>query len=205
MGIIIMMHGLPLAGKSTAAAKIKKALESEGISAEIVKSVATRYGEGNKVLEKPEELIDERIEKTRREKDDSYKRMCNLAAEQISEGNLPILDATFHKRRRREWVYELSRKKETGVIIIWVQFDDEDRIRSMLDERKRNHDLGDNILCEWEQYSIMKSQFKPLDEKEQRSRKIVIFDRKNKNIRLYNCRPEDSLISMICGAVNDEQ
>ncbi len=202
---ILMIHGLPLAGKSTAAAKIKEALEKKGIKAEIIKSVATRYGKGDKVLKNPEELIDERIEKTRREKDDSYRAMCKLAARSISAGYIPILDATFHNRKRREWVYELCRKEKSGLIILWVEFDDEKEIKSMLDERKKDHNIWDNILCEWKQYSIMNTQFEPLDETELKSRRIIRFDRKNNAVKLYNCNNKESMINISCEAVKSEK
>ena len=65
-----MTYGFPVSGKSTLA----KALQDNGIGI-IIKSVVTRNPESTKRFTTAS--IDERVEKTRREKDESYRRLLS--------------------------------------------------------------------------------------------------------------------------------
>ncbi|MFH1915757.1 MAG: AAA family ATPase [Nanoarchaeota archaeon] len=171
--MIIMMHGLPVSGKSYLAEKMRSALEARGIRAEIVKSVATR--DPNSTKKFTIESIDERVEKTRKEKDDSYRKLLELAEEKLNAGIVPILDATFHKRYRRMWAYRLARKLKEDLVVVSCVFDDEDDIGKILRDRAGTSDK-DAILDSNEMRILMKEQADPLDNDE--TAKLIVFDRK---------------------------
>jgi len=99
--------------------------------------------------------------------------MIELAEKEIKIGVIPILDATFHKKYRREWVYALSRKIGRELYLIWCICNDDRIIKKELEKRKKNALNKDNILNEGGQYCIMKDQFEELDDDEIRNVKII--------------------------------
>ncbi len=152
--MIIMMHGLPGAGKSFFAEKIAKTIPN----AIILKTVSFRSSHGQGT-----ELFDETNPQTREDKDNSYKAVCEEARKAVKAGKVPILDATFHKRYRREWVYNLAKELNERVIVISVTCD-ENTIKKRLQERKVINDK-DAFLKSEEAYKIMKDQSDELNEK----------------------------------------
>ncbi|MCX6707637.1 MAG: AAA family ATPase [Candidatus Woesearchaeota archaeon] len=203
MHTIIMLHGHPLSGKSTAANKIKEFLDNNGLRADIVKSVATRYNEAEK-KELTKDFIDEKIEKTKKEKDNSYMALCSIAEEKVKGDIIPILDATFHKHYRREWVYDLSKKLDANVYIIWIEFDDIKKIKKMLEQRQNNHDFRDNILSKWEQHALMVEQTDSIIDNELKNNeniKMIRFDRAKKSLKFYNCSIKEKIVSLVCEAL----
>ncbi|MFH1916755.1 MAG: AAA family ATPase [Nanoarchaeota archaeon] len=152
---------------------MKSVLDAKGIRSEIVKSVATR--DPNSTKKFTTASIDERVEKTRKEKDDSYRKLLELAEEKVNEGIVPILDATFHKRYRREWVYELAKKLKEDLVVLSCVFDDEDEIERILKQRAGTGDK-DAILDSNEMRAIMKEQADLLDKDE--TAKLIVFDRR---------------------------
>jgi predicted kinase len=172
--MIIMMHGLPVSGKSFLAKKICDSFVKNKISAEIVKSVATRDPASTKKFTVAS--IDEIVPRTCMEKDESYKKLLEMARERLSSGIIPILDATFHKRYRREWVYSLAQKLHEDLVVVSCVFDDEEEIGRILKERAQTDDK-DAILDSSEMRRVMQEQADPLDRREWE--KIVFFDRRN--------------------------
>lgn len=200
---IIMLHGHPLSGKSTAANKIEEFLDKNGLKADIVKSVATRYKETERE-DLTKDFIDETIEKTRKEKDDSYRALCRIAEEKVKEGVIPILDATFHKHYRREWAYDLGKKLDADVYVIWIEFDDVEGAKKMLEQRQNNHDFRDSILSKWEQYDLMVRQTEKIEDneiKDKKKIKIIRFDRARSSFKFYNCSKKEKIVSFICEAL----
>lgn len=95
-----MLHGQPLAGKSTAAKNIIKVLKKNNLKSEIVKSVHTRHKKSGNLFNK--DFVDEDIKETKAEKDEAYSNLCDIAKKLLKQGIIPVLDATFHKKHRRE-------------------------------------------------------------------------------------------------------
>ncbi len=152
--MIIMMHGLPGTGKSFLAENIAKTIPS----AVILKTVSFRKSRGKGV-----ELFDETNQQTREDKDDSYKAVCEEARKAVKAVKIPILDGTFHKRYRREWVYDLAKELKEKVVVISVACN-ENIIKERLQERKIKASK-DAFLKSAEAYRIMKSQADDLNEK----------------------------------------
>jgi predicted kinase len=149
-----MMHGLPGTGKSFFAEKIAK----NSPNAIILKTVSFRRAHG-----KGAELFDETSPQTQEDKDNSYKAVCEEARKAVKAGKVPILDATFHKRYRREWVYNLAKELNERVVVISMTCD-ENAIKKRLQERKTTNDK-DAFLKSVEAYKIMKDQADNLNEK----------------------------------------
>lgn len=149
-----MMHGLPGTGKSFLAEKIAKTIPN----AIILKTVSFRRAHG-----KGAELFNETNQQTREDKNNSYKAVCEEARKAVKAGKVPILDATFHKKYRREWIYNLAKELNEKVIVISVTCD-ENVIKKRLQERKvmKNKDA---FLKSAESYKIMKNQSDDLNEK----------------------------------------
>ena len=171
-----MLHGKPLSGKSYTAEMLKQ-LSTKTQKYTVIKSVTIRYG--NNPIDFTKECVDERLPATKKEKDQCQQALVKKAADQLSLGNNVILDATFHKRYRREWVYNLAKHHSANLVMVWMKLDDQKEIRKLLEERAANRDFKDNILYTWDQYMVMVEQYESLDEN---VKNIIKVDRDNSKI-----------------------
>jgi hypothetical protein len=143
-----MMHGLPGTGKSFVAQKIAEKFPN----VVILKSVQFRRDTGNSSVGR----FDENNPETKREKDDTYKLLCQAARNALEKGKTPVLDATFHKKYRREWVYQLGVEMKADVFVISVTCDEPvifDRLKN-----REKQDSSDAFLKSKEAYEIMRQQ-----------------------------------------------
>lgn len=149
--MIIMVHGLPGTGKSFLARQLSQSTPNSVV----LKTVSLRQVRGQ-----GPELFDENDKNTREDKDNSYKVLCEVAEKALQEGKTPILDATFHKKYRRQWVYDLANKMNAKLAIISVSCD-EALVFERLKRRKEQKD-EDAFLNSIEAYAVMKQQQDPL-------------------------------------------
>ncbi len=145
---ILMLHGLPGTGKSFIAQKIAEQFPD----VVVLKSVQFRHDTGNSSVGR----FDETNPKTKKEKDDSYKFLCETAKASLEKGKIPVLDGTFHKRHRRELVYQLASEMNANVLVISTVCD-EHVIFERLKAREKQ-DNSDAFLKSKEAYEIMKRQ-----------------------------------------------
>jgi len=151
--MIIMLHGLPGSGKSFLADKIAKNIPNSII----LKTVSYR-----KTELKGTDRFNETYSTARKEKDESYKLLLEETKKYLLQGKTPILDATFHKKYRREWFYELAKKMKQKIAVIDV-IADEQKIKQRMQERKGKTDK-DAYLDSWEAHKLMKEQGDDLGE-----------------------------------------
>ncbi len=183
---IIMLYGHPMSGKTTAAAKIQNYLRKKGILAEIIGSAKHRLK--GKAHSSTTGFVDEENVRTKNVKDKAYRGVCKAAAKCLRKNVVPILDATFHKRYRREWVYALAKSEGAAVYLVWLAYDDDKAIKKSLQERR---EAGKVIaLHSWGQYAIMRQQTDRVEDNELVKqpnclRGIVQFDRGKGTVRLY--------------------
>ena len=150
-GLIIMLHGLPCSGKSFLADRIAESFDD----VVVLKTVDFRRVRG-----KGAGLFDENNPKTKEDKDESYKLLCSAARDAVLEGKIVVLDATFHKKYRREMVYDMA--KELGVRLIVVsRVCSEHKILERLKDRHSKNGK-DAFLKGEESYNVMKEQFEPI-------------------------------------------
>lgn len=150
--MIIMLHGLPGTGKSFLADKLAKDIPNSII----LKTVSYR-----KTELKGTERFDENNPVAKKEKDESYKLLLEETRKYLQKGKTPILDATFHKKYRREWFYALAKEMKQKIAIIDI-IADEQKIKQRMQERKEKIDK-DAYLDSWEAYKLMKEQADELE------------------------------------------
>ncbi len=145
---IIMMHGLPGTGKSFVAQKIAERFPNSIV----LKTVQFRHDTSSSSVDR----FDENNPKTRREKDDSYKLLCEAARVALEKGKTPILDGTFHKKYRREWVYQIGSEMKANIIVVSTTCEESvvfDRLKHR--EKQENTDA---FLKSKEAYELLSSQ-----------------------------------------------
>lgn len=128
--------------------------------------------------------MDENNKRTRKTKDWAYSQLCKKARKLLLEGKMPVLDATFHKHYRRKWVYELARKLNAEVYLVWIIFGRS--VKSVARERSREK----KALHTEDQYLTMVSQTDELEGSELKL-KIIKFERSAGKVRLYNCEKDE--------------
>lgn len=191
MNRIIMLYGAPMSGKSVAAKKLVAHFAEEDVECEVIKTVSTRY-QGRKV-KFTVESIDETIEKTRIEKDESYRAQIELAKTVLEHGKLPILDATYHKFYRRKWAYEMAKQTHSELVVLWLVFGNEAELRKSIKERSENPDYKDKVLDSWEQYMTMVKQTDKIEDFELARKmpvNIVRYNREKGTFRFYCSKTE---------------
>ncbi len=157
-----MLYGHPMSGKTTAAARIRDCLRNTGIPAEIISSAKNRLKET--VHSSTTSFVDEGNARTRSIKDEAYRGVCNVAVKCLRKNVVPILDATFHKLYRREWVYALAKSEGAAVYLVWLVQSDERAIKKHIKERREAEKVS--ALHTWEQYAIMRQQTDRLEDNE---------------------------------------
>jgi predicted kinase len=153
MKSIIMMHGLPGTGKSFIAEKIAHNF----LNAVVLKTVKFRD-----LSDSSPGRFDETMPKTREEKDDTYRQLIASAREALIKGEMPILDATFHKKYRRKWAYDLVREMNAKLVIISTVCE-EDVVFERLKERESEMS-EDAFLKSRKAFGIMKAQADDMNE-----------------------------------------
>jgi predicted kinase len=140
---IIILSGLPGTGKSTIARELEKTIPKSIV----IKTANLREIEIN------DNFFDENIKEVKIEKDKAYSKMIEVAKEIIKNGKIPILDATFHKKERRNLLDEHFNRSST----LRVHLECSDEIsKSRVKERKGND--TDEFLNKIKDYEIMKAQ-----------------------------------------------
>jgi len=148
-----MMHGLPCSGKSYLAEKIAALVPN----AVVLKSINFRkvHGTGYR-------CFDENNAQTKEDKDESYKLLCEATKTAVENRKIPILDATFHKRYRREYVYGLAKEADAKIIVIKSECDEQSMLERLKNRASQND--KDAFLKSKRSFEIMKEQFDEIDE-----------------------------------------
>lgn len=197
--LIIMMHGNPLSGKSTVARSLKLFFGRTGLKADIIKSAKTRFE--TSIPQFTKRLVDEKNCTTRMEKDKSYLKMLEIADEKIDKGIIPILDATFHRKRRRLWVYEFATTRNIPLLIVKLHawnINAKLNVRQLLANRRKKHS-HDNFVNTYGIYKTMCEQMQPITTAEISSKNISIItvDRKTNNVEFTGKLTKSMLIKQV--------
>ncbi|MBI2144296.1 AAA family ATPase [Candidatus Woesearchaeota archaeon] len=203
---LIMLYGCPLAGKSTAAEKIRQFLCNKGMDAMVISSAKLRLH--GKRHGSTTAFIDENNRRTRAAKDRAYQKMCVKAEKCLAAGVVPILDATFHLYHRRKRVYETAESHGAQPYVVWLVFGNEAELKKHLRRRMLAKKL--NALHTWQQYATMAEQTEGLTDyelaksrakREKAAVKIIRFDRGSRKITLHNCSSKDAFARQIISAI----
>lgn len=123
---IIISIGHTAAGKTTTLRMLSKVLDIDYISEGALKrSLRPNYSTADS--------LDEDL------RDMGYKLAINNAVNYLVEGKNVILDASFHKKFRRDWVFETLEKKNVDATIIWcyVNCPNEEKVCKRIEKRKQ--------------------------------------------------------------------
>ena len=203
---LIMFIGDPVSGKSHLANKIKSFLDELGNSAFILKTVSTRFA-GKKNISFTEDSINESIKSTRIEKDRSYQALLTLAGNVLEREGTPILDATFHKRYRREWVYRFCKDKKINLLVINIIFTDKNAIAQHISSRQTNPDYKDNFLASLDAYEIMIKQKDPFSEQEINENKLYVIqvNRDKNSLKILGRSNKNAFFAKIVNFLSQSQ
>jgi len=152
---IIIFIGLSGTGKSYLAQKLLQERPAVYIASDIIRKKLANldldkhyYADFEKGIYTPE-----MTEKT-------YKKMIEIAKEEISYGRDVILDATFRDKKYRNLIKKEFKNTRTKLYWIWCQADDE-VIKERIFKRKEEKSYSDAL---WEIYLSQKKKFKePLE------------------------------------------
>ena len=198
-----MLYGHPMSGKTTAAARIRDRLRKAGIPAEIISSAKSRLK--GKAHSSTTGFVDEGNARTRSVKDKAYRGVCNAAVKCLRKNVVPILDATFHKLYRREWVYGLAKSEGAAVYLVWLVHNDEIAIKKCMKERREAGKVS--ALHTWGQYAIMRQQADRLEDNELVGHPgclagIVQFDRGRGALHFYG--KANGFARLLAGSVAEQ-
>jgi hypothetical protein len=145
MKLIILIAGLPAAGKTTTAKRLSTGLSAILLATDLLRKNILEYPSYSD--EKKRELV--------------YEALLEQASDVIKKQNTIIIDATFSLKRRREMFYNLAGQNKADIIVIKC-FCDEEKIISRIEERKENPDFSD--IKKKSQYYEVKEQFEDFSE-----------------------------------------
>jgi len=149
---IIVISGLPGTGKSTLAKELEKLIPNSLI----IKSTQLR------ITKVKNDFFNENLAEIKLEKDRAYNKMIELAQIAIKEGKLPILDATFHKKYRRDFINKYFSNLNTLKIHLNCP---ETIAKKRISKRK--FDSVDGFLNDPTSYDIMKIQSDKIEKNEE--------------------------------------
>lgn len=97
-------------------------------------------------------------------RDRGYKEAIRIAIEKLKTANHILLDASFHKKFRRDWVKEEMDKSDLDIITIWIYVycPNKDKVVERIQQRKVAKKEADNQADSMAIYEHIVSTFDPL-------------------------------------------
>ncbi|MBD3303616.1 hypothetical protein GF343_00570 [Candidatus Woesearchaeota archaeon] len=125
--------------------------------------------------------------------------MLSLAKKVLKQGGIPLLDATFHKKYRREGIYRFCKKNNINLLVIHVIFTDKNTIMKQLVLRHANQDYKDNLLASAEAYELMVKQKDKLSVQEiqEYDLSVIQFNRDEKYLNLSYFKYDIALFNKV--------
>lgn len=196
-GTVIMMYGYTGSGKSVVATRISQNLTKHGIKNIILKPEESSY-EGID-LDPSGKFFEEGIEKFRELRDRAYLKLIKKAESLLSDEIVIILDASFSRLHRREWVYEICERHDSKLYIVWCECDDENEIRKRLVKRYLESKRADDLANSYKIYTYVKNQAEKLEDFEAKEgmHKIIYFNTLNYRLRFINCKESEKIAIII--------
>jgi len=147
---IFMMMGRPAAGKTTIARSLSGALSLHYISeSEIKLSIKESFSRADS--------LDEEL------RDRSYMEAIRVLRESVLSGNSVLLDATFHRRKRRKWVYAVAQEAKCACVILYLHCGDLAETRRRIDRRKTRPYVAETLGNAFEIYAHVDREFDEFD------------------------------------------
>jgi hypothetical protein len=138
--MLVVVCGLPGAGKTTVAGDVVDRLDAVRIRTDVVRK----------------DLFDD-PQYSSEETDVVYRTVRDRADAILDDDNHVVLDGTFREREFREPTYELARKHDVDCVVLKVEADD-DVVRERIQQRE--DDASDADVSIYEHY---RDRFEPID------------------------------------------
>lgn len=119
--LVVMMHGVTAAGKTTMSKYLARALPATRLSTSEVKRAA-----GASAAQQGDDRRDE-----------AYVEVARCLKESLATGGSFVLDGTYALRRWREPIYRMCRELKVHLHIAYCVCDDDDEIQRRITDRKR--------------------------------------------------------------------
>lgn len=105
-------------------------------------------------------------------RDIAYQASIAAAAGIVAKGQTPIIDASFHQRRRRQWLIQMAKDARTGLVFLYCRCNDEEETRRRIMRRKHEPKSHATHADSMSIYVHINSEFQELDETELHQSKL---------------------------------
>lgn len=195
---LIILYGYTGAGKSTIGELLSNNLTKIEKNNIVLKTNIARM-QGREKFNPGKDYFDDHIEENRKDRDKSYKIIIDLSKEYLLKNKIVILDASFNKKYRRDWVYDLVDEIKANLIIIWCECKNKVKIKERIKKRYGDFLNPDNQANSFKVYSLVKNQADKIEnlELKENKYKIIHFDTDLEKIEFFNCNESDELVALI--------
>ena len=146
----IIMIGRTAAGKTTLAKELSTQLNMKYLSSSMAKETLKK---GFAI----EECFDENL------RDQAYQKAVSRAVTCLADGTPFIIDASFHRQKRRVSLYKQIREMTSGLIIVYCYCNDIKKVELRIKDRKRSPHLVHNRACSMDTYHHIDKNFEELN------------------------------------------
>ncbi len=140
--MILVLCGLPASGKTFLAEELSRELGCVHLNTDIVR---------REFVEKPDY--------SEKEKREVYKRMLELTARELEQGNCVLLDGTFYRRALRKKAEELAKKYSDDCVFVKLLVSDGEAKRRISGRKGKKKSPSD---ATFPVYLKIKKQFQPI-------------------------------------------
>jgi predicted kinase len=99
-------------------------------------------------------------------RDQGYRLVLELTEGEVRRGRVPVVDAGWHRRRRREWLYETCRRPGAALLLIYVTCSDLGEVQRRLRLRAERQAGVDDIAASMATYWHIDREFEEVEDRE---------------------------------------
>ena len=160
---IIMLYGLPAAGKTTISRKLRDYFEAE-VNTKLISTFRIREEMG----------LTDLYSKEQREK--VYQQLLILLEEKLKKNvnKCIILDGNFNKQNRRKKIYQLVKKYNTDIYVIKCIVNDKSIIKERMEGRKKQTGILEHKASSIDLYDMIEEEIDPIESDEEQPTILTI-------------------------------
>jgi predicted kinase len=156
--------GRPVAGKTTLARFLATALGAQYIPEAAIKRCL-----------RPEYVTRDSLDEDLR--DVGYRAAIEVVRACLERGTPALVDASFHRRRRRQWLYDAVAKSADGLVWFYCRCDDPTTVARRMDRRARGPKSAETQADSMEVHRFIDATFEePEDGEVPAELPVAIFD-----------------------------
>lgn len=96
-------------------------------------------------------------------RDQGYRLVLEWAEREVERGRVPVVDASWHRRRRREWLYETCARLGAELLLVYVTCSNLVEVRRRLALRALRRDGVDDIAASMAVYRHIDREFEQVE------------------------------------------